>query len=253
MERLDLMEQIVTCENCVLHTGCAGPVFMSGPAPAEIVVLGEAPGKDEDKQGAPFVGPAGKLMRRMLADVGIQPDLVAFVNTVSCLPNLSAAAPTPEWEHLEACAGNKAAQIEFADPDYVLTVGKTALKSCRRELDMHARGRPWLHNGRLTFSTYHPSAALRNGNYEQTLADDLIVFKQMIDACASDRNAWVNFIPASCSGCSSTETVWFEGTGLGWCDVHVPDAERELLRHATERSNREYAEAKERSGESRPG
>lgn len=228
-ERLDVMEQVITCEACDLVTGCTGPVFMTGPTPARIVVLGEAPGKQEDEQGAPFVGPAGQLMRRTLTDAGFDVDAdIVFVNTVSCLPNRSPTAPTPEWEHVIACTPNKNDQIELADPRLVLTVGKVALKSCRRELDMKVRGRPFLHNGRVTFATYHPSAALRNGNYEEAMLADVAAFRELYDAYVVRGEEWTKFIPDQCAGCSSIDVIWFEAAGLGWCEIHLPDQERPL-------------------------
>lgn len=236
-ERLEVMEQVVSCEACPLHAKFSGPVFMSGPAPARIAVVGEAPGRQEDEQGAPFVGPAGQVMRRMLGEAGIDPDTVAFVNTVSCFPD-----GTPEWENVHACADNKAAQLGLVNPEYVLAVGKVALKGFRRELDLkHGRGRPWRQDGRIVFATYHPAAALRNGNYEEAMARDLETFKQMLDS-----GDWQKFVPLECAGCTSVECVWIEETHLGWCETHLPDTERPLWEASLARAAAEYEAAKAR-------
>lgn len=213
-ERLDIMEQVVTCEACELHAQCTAPVFMSGPSPSAITVIGEAPGGQEDKAGEPFIGPAGQLLRSALTTVGIDVTTVAFVNTVSCYPN-----GTPNWDHMAACAQNKADQIEYAGSKWLLAVGQVALKGFVPHVAIkHGRGRPFIIDGRIVYATYHPAAALRNSNYEAAMIDDLERFVQVV--AADDPFA---FIPDECSGCTSDEVCWYEDSGLGWCVNHIPE------------------------------
>lgn len=211
--RLEVMEQVVTCESCPLHADVQGPVFMSGPTPARIAIVGEAPGEQEDKQGEPFIGPAGRKLRELLEGAGIDPTTVAFVNTVSCWPR-----GTPTWDHIHACSKNKIDQLALVDPEFVVPVGKVALKAFVPHLDIkHGRARPWKQDNRIHFATYHPAAALRNGNYEEAMERDLARLVELI--AAPD---WQKFIPDTCSGCANHDVVWFEDSGLGWCEVHLP-------------------------------
>lgn len=224
-ERLAVIEQVITCTACDLHAQCSSPVAFRAPKTCATVVVGEAPGKDEDAQGQPFVGMAGQKMEELLTAAGIDPALVGFVNTVSCFPH-----GTPEWDHVHACADNKRAQLDLLDPTWVLLVGKVALKGTRPDLDLkHGRGRPFVHDGRVHFCTYHPAAALRNGHYEECLAEDLAVFAEMIRYVAADTTgerpyrSWTRFVPDECSACLNRAEWWEQPAGLGWCEVHMPD------------------------------
>lgn len=226
MNRLQVVEQILDCTGCELHAQCQGPVPFKGPEGARIAVIGEAPGEQEDLQGKPFVGPAGQLLDQLLTDAGIT-EPVAFVNTVSCFPHA-----TPTWDHIGACDDNKQTQLELIDPDYVLLVGRVALKATRPDLDIkRGRGRPFTHQGRIHYATYHPAAALRKLGFEDSMRDDLAQFKQIVDAGPR----WTEFIPDTCAGCA-IEPAWIEDSGLGWCLIDMPpdvrhtyEARRQLL------------------------
>jgi uracil-DNA glycosylase family 4 len=211
MDRLALVDQILSCTNCELHTGCTAPVPWSG-TPARIAVIGEAPGAIEDDQGQPFVGPAGQLLRSLLREAGIT-EPVAYLNAASCFPH-----GTPTWDQVRACEQNKFDQLTYLKPDFVLLVGKIALRSMRGELDLrHGRSRPFKAHGYLCFGTYHPSAALRNRHYESVLRADLDRFAVLL--AAPD---WTDRIPATCAGCA-VDAEWYEAdSGLGWCRVHLP-------------------------------
>lgn len=226
MNRLDVVEQILDCTRCELAAQCGGPVPFTGPDHPRIAIVGEAPGEQEDRHGRPFVGPAGQLLAALLADAGIT-EPVAHLNTVSCFPH-----GTPTWDHIRACETNKTTQLDHLDPDYVLLVGRVALKATRADLDIkRGRGRPFAHQGRIHYATYHPAAALRKLAFEDSLRDDLIRFKQVVDA----GDAWIEFIPDTCVECA-VEPVWLEHSGIGWCAVHMPaevradyEARRQLL------------------------
>lgn len=213
MNRIEVVRQVVTCTACDYHAQCTGPgPFRGDPGP--VVVVGEAPGEQEDTVGRPFIGPAGKKLTELLAEAGVVP--AGYVNTVSCFPH-----DTPSPESVAACEDNKWAQIKFFDPAFLLLVGKVALKAMRPTLDLkHGRGRPFLMFGRICFTTYHPAAALRNGAYEQAMRSDLARFKDLVDAGA---DAWMQSIPNSCAGCSA-DAVWFETCGIGWCALHLPSS-----------------------------
>jgi uracil-DNA glycosylase len=215
MNREELVAQIVDCERCELHAQCSLPVPFSGQ-PGPIVVLGEAPGEEEDRVGRPFVGPAGQLLRTLLRHAGLDPESLAYVNTASCFPH-----GTPSWDHVRSCNQNKWDQIDYLNPTYLLLLGKVALRSIRPDLEISGgRSRPFLHADRICFASYHPSAALRNGKYERGLKRDLDAFVKIVHA-----NDWHTFIPDTCSRCDAN-AVWWETTGLGWCPDHLPDHEK---------------------------
>jgi uracil-DNA glycosylase len=215
MNRLDLVEQIITCTNCELHAGCTAPVPMRGE-PGPVAVIGEAPGETEDIEGRPFVGPAGKLLQGILDEYHFPP--MGVLNTVSCYPH-----GTPTWEQIAACAPNKTGQITYFDPMFILLLGKVALKATRPDLDLRrGRARPFRIDGRIYVATYHPAAALRNGTYESGMRSDLEIFRELIDTRG---DGWMRLIPQSCSSCP-VDAEWFEeDTGLGWCPVHLPPSE----------------------------
>lgn len=216
MNRLDVVDQILSCTQCELHANCTAPVPMRGE-PGVVAMIGEAPGETEDTEGRPFIGPAGRLLQATLDEFNFPP--MGVLNTVSCLPHR-----TPNWDEVHACEPNKWAQIEYFDPKFVLLLGKVALKGMRPELDLRrGRGRPFRIRGRICFATYHPAAALRNSTYEAGMRSDLEIFRELISTQA-DR--WMRFIPQSCSLCP-IDAEWFEeDSGLGWCPVHLPASEQ---------------------------
>lgn len=211
MNRIDVVGQVLGCTRCELHEQCTMPVAFRGD-PGTIAVVGEAPGEQEDIAGQPFVGPAGKLLDQILTEADIRP--AAYLNTVSCFPH---GAPT--WDHVRSCATNKTAQLDYLNPRYVLLLGKVALKGMRPELDLKwGRARPFLVGGRVCFAVYHPAAALRNHRFEETLRDELHLFRRLLDAAD-----WQDLIPPTCASCA-IGAEWFEDSGLGWCRLHLPSA-----------------------------
>lgn len=215
MDRDRLVAQILDCTRCELHAQCTLPVTFYGQ-PGRVLVIGEAPGEQEDRTGRPFIGPAGDMLRRCLERSGFEPDTLAYANTVSCFPHGS-----PTWDHVRSCNQNKWDQVDYIDPTFILLVGKVALRAMRPDLDLsHGRGRPFIHNNRICFASYHPSAAIRNGKYERGLKRDLDVFAQLVQS-----GNWQAFIPDNCAGCDS-DAVWWETSGLGWCPAHMPDDQR---------------------------
>lgn len=235
LTRLEVVEQILTCTSCELHAQCTAPVPMHGKS--HLVALGEAPGETEDLQGQPFIGPAGKLLQELLDEFHFPAP--ALVNTVSCYPH-----GTPTWDHMQACDTNKWTQIEHLDPQFVLLLGRVALKGMRPDLDLkRGRARPFKHRDRICFATYHPAAALRNGTFEQGMRSDLEIFRELID---TGRDGWMKFIPHSCSACP-LGADWFEAdAGLGWCPVHLPASERAAYDARQELLAREREAARER-------
>lgn len=217
--RLEVMEQIITCERCELVDGCKSPVPFFGPTPCRVAVVGEAPGQQEDDQGRPFIGPAGQMIRSHLQELRIDPESLAWVNTVSCFPH-----GTPTVDHIDACEGNKKAQVQLIDPEFVLLLGKVPLFGQNRDVDAkRVRGHAFLVDGRVNMPTYHPAAALRNGSFEKAMHEDLETFKQLIDGAP-----WTSFISDKCAKCGAFQ-VWVDDQGLPWCESHAPKEYEERL------------------------
>lgn len=132
------------------------------PTGARLLVVGEAPGAQEDAAGRPFVGKAGQLLDRLLGDAGLDRAGVAVANVLKCRPPGNRAPTRPE---VRRCSGWLDRQVELVDPALVVTLGGTALSWAlgpgNRLVD--ARGRVHAWRGRALIATYHPSAALRFG------------------------------------------------------------------------------------------
>jgi uracil-DNA glycosylase len=129
---------------------------------ARLLVVGEAPGANEDLAGRPFVGKGGQLLDRLLADAGIDRAAAAVANVLKCRPP---GNRTPTRAEAGRCRGWLDRQLALADPAVVVTLGGTALAWALgpglRLADMRGRVHPW--QGRRLVATYHPSAALRFG------------------------------------------------------------------------------------------
>jgi len=216
MNRLEVREAVLCCEACELcHVG-SGPVPFSGPTPAYLAIVGEAPGKQADEKGVPFIGPAGTLLREALVGAGIDPDTVAYINAVSCFPD-----GTPTSAHVHACADNLKIQLEVVDPRWVCFLGGVALSTLRPDLKIsRARGhvllppaRPW-----KAFVTFHPAYALRQAKGEKILREDLTRLADMMEAfdypvdehADHDIPGWLPLSATSCVSCGLEEEVMAE-------------------------------------------
>lgn len=222
--RLDVTELVVTCTRCPLHAQSSGPVAFTGPNPCSIAIMGEAPGAQEDRQGKPFVGPAGELLRSHLRELEIDPDECFICNTVSCFPS-----GPPSKEAIHACRPNRLAQLQLADPTWVLLLGKVALGAIKSQLKISvARCRPFRFDdaGAVYFATYHPAAALRNGDYARDMSADLKVFAKMV---GDGIEGWKSYIVHTCWECDSAEVVWYGAEHSAWCEKHAPMAYRDRV------------------------
>jgi DNA polymerase len=132
------------------------------PAGARLLIVGEAPGAQEDQAGRPFVGKGGQLLDRLLADAGLDRGSVAVANVLKCRPPNNRQ---PTRAEANRCRGWLDRQVELVDPALVVTLGGTALAWALgpglRLTDARGRVHDW--HGRKLVATYHPSAALRFG------------------------------------------------------------------------------------------
>lgn len=148
-----------TCQLCELHLQCRSPGLGRDAERAEVLVIGEAPGAAEDAERAPFVGPSGKLLRRLVAQEGIQS--AAYTNVVRCRPP---ANRTPSAVEAKACRPYLDDDVAEAGPTVIVAVGATALKSL---LGPHVKlsealGQTYEYQGVPLVASYHPAFVLRS-------------------------------------------------------------------------------------------
>lgn len=157
-----LRELNVGCTACALAARRTQVVFAAGDAPADVMFIGEAPGRDEDLQGVPFVGRSGQLLDRLLAAAGIDRGQVVIANVIKCRPPDN-RDPLPE--EIDTCRWWLRRQVQLVDPAVICTLGSFATrwalgKDARITRD---RGHLFTVSGRTVVPTFHPSAALRSG------------------------------------------------------------------------------------------
>lgn len=180
-----LKREILDCNKCVLSKTRTNVVFGEGNNHAPIVIIGEAPGKDEDLQGRPFVGYSGQLLDKILDACGFNRTHHVFIsNIVKCWPPGN-RIPSPV--EIEVCKPFLRQQIELINPKILILLGATALKSMIGP-DMKitkVRGNWISYENRLAMPVYHPSALLRNPTLKRETWEDFkkVVFKyrQIVD------------------------------------------------------------------------
>ncbi len=173
-----LYEQIHTCLNCALGATRTKFVFGVGNPNADIMVIGEAPGADEDAQGEPFVGAAGQLLTKILAAIGITREEVYIANIIKCRPP---GNRPPEKNETEQCEPYLMKQIELIQPKFILAVGLTAANTLLKSQNKMAeiRGKIIDFHGVTMIVTYHPAALLRNPNWKQATWEDVQLLQKL--------------------------------------------------------------------------
>jgi uracil-DNA glycosylase len=156
-----IREDLGECTRCNLHKQRNKIVFGAGNARAELVFVGEGPGHDEDLQGLPFVGRAGKLLTQMIEAMGLQRDQVYICNVVKCRPPENRK---PEDDEVATCSPYLYRQLDAIAPKAIVCLGGTAAQELLKTKDPISRFRgEWFdyRNTRL-LATYHPAYLLRN-------------------------------------------------------------------------------------------
>jgi len=170
------------CRRCKLCSARTTIVFGSGNPEADLIVIGEGPGADEDAQGKPFVGRAGQLLTKMLESVNLTREEVYITNAVKCRPPSNR---NPEPDELAACAPFLAAQLAVLQPKVVLALGSVATQSllATREPIGKLRGRLHPYGAAVLIPTFHPAFLLRNPGqeYKRMAWEDLKLAKREYD------------------------------------------------------------------------
>ena len=181
MDSLDEVAQAVRdCADCPLHRGRTNAVPGEGSPWAELMFIGEGPGFHEDRQGRPFVGPAGQLLEGLLASIGTNRNDVFIANMVKCRPPDNR---DPEPSEIAACKKYLDRQIELIDPKLIVTLGRFSLgRFFPGESITRARGKLREKDGRHIFPVLHPAAALRRPELRKTLVEDFRAIADILEA-----------------------------------------------------------------------
>ncbi|MCS6799392.1 MAG: uracil-DNA glycosylase [Myxococcota bacterium] len=168
----ELAEQSARCERCRLAAGRTRPVFARGSPAARLVFVGEGPGYHEDQQGEPFVGPAGQLLDKMIAAMGLTRDEVYICNVVKCRPPKNR---TPLPDEVASCSPWLVGQLEAIGPEWIVALGKSAALAlgCAPPGSGPWRGRWGNWRGIPVMPTFHPAFLLRSPEHKKTVWGDL--------------------------------------------------------------------------------
>ena len=165
------------CRRCKLHSGRTQIVFGVGHPLAKLVFVGEAPGRDEDLQGEPFVGQAGQLLTRIIQAIQLKREEVYIANIIKCRPPENR---NPEPDEIAACEPFLVKQLQVIRPRLICALGtfaaQTLLKS--EEKISSLRGRFHQYQGIPVMPTYHPAYLLRNSNRKREVWEDMKKIKQ---------------------------------------------------------------------------
>jgi uracil-DNA glycosylase len=181
LETLNTLEGIeratVGCEKCELANGRTNIVFGVGNPRARLMFVGEAPGRDEDLQGVPFVGRAGQLLDKILEAAEIERDDVYIANIIKCRPPNNR---TPLTNEIEACMPYLGKQVAIIRPRIICTLGLPATQTILgiRGSMGSLRGKVYVDGDVKVIPTYHPAAALRDPRYKRPIWDDIRLVKQ---------------------------------------------------------------------------
>ena len=172
--RLSLFEAsgLGNCMRCKLCDTRTHIVFGAGNPQADLVLVGEAPGADEDEQGLPFVGRSGQLLTKMIEAMGLSRDKVYICNVIKCHPP---GNRNPEPDEIEACEPFLKKQLAMIKPKVIVTLGRYACQSLlKREIKMsETRGRWTQYEGIDLMPTFHPAYLLRSPGHKKEAWEDL--------------------------------------------------------------------------------
>jgi DNA polymerase len=178
-----LAETASRCRDCQLAAGRNKVVFGSGDPDADLLFVGEGPGAEEDRQGLPFVGPAGALLTRIIEAIGLTRERVYIANIVKCRPP---GNRDPEPAEVAACRGYLEKQIELVRPRVIVALGRVAAQTLLgNDLPLgRMRGTWHLVAGVPTRVTYHPAALLRNAAFKRPVWEDMKLVRERLSAAS---------------------------------------------------------------------
>jgi DNA polymerase len=174
-----LQKTVKQCRKCTLADTRQKVVFGEGNDNARLVFIGEAPGEEEDNQGRPFVGRAGKLLDKMIEGIGLRRADVYICNVLKCRPPSNR---DPKPDEAEVCKGYLVSQLDIISPKIICTLGKHAYNTLLGvdESIIKIRGTLTRHKGIKLLPTYHPSFLLRNAGRMKEALEDMERLKQLL-------------------------------------------------------------------------
>lgn len=180
----EIREEVSTCKACSLCEGRTNVVFGEGNPHARVMIVGEAPGKNEDLQGKPFVGAAGKFLDELLEVAGLKREDVFIANVLKCRPPSNR---NPKPEEIEACATFLRQQTQTISPDVIITLGNFATQFILRTGVgiTHLRGTVQRAGRFLVLPVFHPAAAI----YDRSKRDVLLSDFERVGSLVRDRMA----------------------------------------------------------------
>ena len=170
----DLKKQVSVCTKCALHAGRTQTVFGSGSETADLMLIGEAPGAEEDRQGKPFVGRAGKLLSSMLLAIGLKREQVYIANILKCRPPNNR---DPSVDEVACCENYLRQQILFIKPKIIMALGRVAAQNLLKTDTPISKMRGKIYEygdlGIPLIVTYHPAYLLRSPREKRKSWQDL--------------------------------------------------------------------------------
>jgi len=170
-ELLELHKKILTCTLCRLSESRKNAVPGEGAFDTSLVLVGEAPGRNEDLLGRPFVGAAGAFLTKLLSSIGVDRDRIFITNVVKCRPPMNRP---PRVDEVNACHSYLERQISLINPRIICLMGNNAIKAVLGKgysiSEMH--GKQVETANRRFFLTYHPAAVLYAESLEETMMND---------------------------------------------------------------------------------
>ena len=167
-----LRKKIGDCKRCKLFDKRTHIVFGEGNPNAELIFIGEAPGREEDIQGRPFVGDAGMLLTRLIEKMGLMKKNVYIANIVKCRPPMNR---DPEIDEIETCKGFLERQIEIIEPKVIMSLGRIAAQTLignTKAKITSIRGKIFDYKGIPLMPTFHPAYLIRNPKDKWLTWDD---------------------------------------------------------------------------------
>ncbi|HEY7704763.1 MAG TPA: uracil-DNA glycosylase [Acidimicrobiia bacterium] len=174
--------EAAVCTACRLASTRTQVVFGVGDPHADVMFIGEAPGRNEDLEGEPFVGAAGQLLNRLMEGIGLSRDQVYIANVIKCRPPNNR---DPLQDEIDSCKGYLRSQLAMIDPKVVVTLGnfatKLLLKTEHGITRLRGSAYPWWRDKAL-IPTYHPAAALRSGDKVlKAMEEDFALIRATLD------------------------------------------------------------------------
>ena len=181
-ERLnELYDRCKACTGCALHETRTNCVFGKGNPEAKVMFVGEAPGENEDLQGLPFVGRAGKLLDRFFTAAGISPDKIYIANILKCRPPKN-RDPLPAEE--DACIDFLREQVKIIKPKMIVCLGRiAAMRLIKPDFRITREHGQWFEKGSFIMSAvYHPALLLRDPRKKEEMLEDMKAIKAKLDS-----------------------------------------------------------------------